>query len=90
MLSLVGVTEIFFGALLLWRWNWLFLLRLNIVLLVALGAGALLNQPAIFVAPFNPLTLNLSMVALSVVALVSAHDLPSARFCRRKKPEKQT
>ena len=88
ILSLVGVAEIFFGALLLWRWNERFPLLLNIILLVALGAGALLSQPAVFVAPFNPLTLNLAMVALSVVALVSAHDLPSARSCSRKKPEK--
>ena len=89
VLSLVGLGEILFGGLLLWRWHSRRLLLLNIVLLIVLGAGALLSQPRIFVAPFNPLTLNLAMAVLSVVGLLTAHDLPSARSCRRKRQEKQ-
>jgi hypothetical protein len=89
MLSLVGLGEILFGCLLVWRWHSRRLLLLNILLLVVLGAGALLSQPRIFVAPFNPLTLSLAMIALSIVGLLSAHDLPSARSCRRRRQEKQ-
>ena len=89
MLSLVGIGEICFGIFLLWRWHSRYLLALNIALLVALGIGALFSQPRIFVAPFNPFTLNIAMAALSVVGLASAHDLPNARSCCRKRPEKQ-
>jgi hypothetical protein len=88
ILSLVGLGEVLFGCLLVWRWNYRPLLLLNILLLAVLGAGALLSQPHIFVAPFNPLTLSLAMAALSVIGLLSAHDLPSACSCRRQKPEK--
>lgn len=87
VLSVVGILEILFGLLLLWRWQSKFLLLLNIVLLVLLGAGALLSQPQIFVAPFNPLTLNVAMAALALLGYVSARDLPSARSCRRRKQE---
>lgn len=84
---LVGIGEIVFGVLLLWRWQSRFLLLLNVILLTVLGAGALLSQPRIFVAPFNPMTLNLAMAALAVIGLISAHDLPTARSCRRKRQE---
>ena len=85
----VGVGEILFG-LLFWllpaRWlrpvYWL-----NIVGLLGLGAGALFSQPAVFVAPFNPLTLNLALMALSAVALLIPPDLvPSAARCLRQPP----
>jgi hypothetical protein len=90
VLSLVGLGEILFGGLLLWYWHSRRFLGLNIVLLVALGAGALLSQPRIFVAPFNPLTLNLAMAVLSLIGLLMAHDLPSARYCRRQRQEKSS
>lgn len=89
VLSLVGLGEILFGGLLLWCWHSRRLLVLNIVLLVVLGAGALLSQPGIFVAPFNPPTLNLAMAVLSVIGLLTANDLPSARSCRRQRQEKR-
>ena len=87
-LSLVGLAEIAFGFLLLWRWRQRSLLWLNIVLLALLGVGALLTQPRLFVAPFNPLALNLAMACLSLTGLLAAHDLPSARACRRSRKEK--
>ena len=87
-LSLVGIAEVFFGGLLVWKWRSRFLLWLNIALLVGLGAGALLSQPRIFVAPFNPLTLNLAMTALALIGLITAHDLPTARMCLRRRQEK--
>jgi len=90
VLSLVGFAEIFFGFLLLFRWHSRLLLALNIVTLVVLGAGALLGQPHIFVEPFNPLTLNFAMTALAAIGLYTAHDLPRAAFCRRKRHESDT
>ena len=69
----MGVGEILFGLLF-----WLLPARqlrplywLHIVGLLALGAGALLSQPAVFLASFNPITLNLALIALAVVALLT-------------------
>jgi hypothetical protein len=47
---------------------------LNIVGLLALGIGVMLSHPAVFVAPFNPFALNLSMMALAAVGLLTLPD----------------
>lgn len=85
----VGVGEILFGLLF-----WLVPTRrlrplywLNILGLLGLGAGALVGQPAAFVAPFNPATLNLALIALAAVALLVPPDLvPCAARCLRHPP----
>ena len=85
----VGVGEILFGLLFfllparrLQPVYWLHLLGL-----VVLGAGALFSQPAVFVAPFNPLTLNVALMALAAVGLLlPAELLPSAARCLRRPP----
>ncbi len=85
----VGVGEILFGLLF-----WLLPARrlrpvywLHVVGLLVLGAGALFSQPAVFVAPFNPLTLNASLMALAGVRLLLPDDLlPSATRCLRQPP----
>ncbi|MBF9143545.1 DoxX-like family protein [Hymenobacter properus] len=86
----VGVGEILFGLLF-----WLLPMDklrpvywLNMLGLLVLGAGALFSQPAVFVAPFNPLTLNLALMALAAVALAIPVELvPSATRCLRRPPE---
>ncbi len=86
----VGVGEILFGLLF-----WLLPARrlrpvywLNMVGLVVLGAGAVFSQPAVFIAPFNPFTLNLALMALAAVALAIPPALvPSASRCLRQPPE---
>lgn len=85
----VGVGEILFGLLF-----WLLPAQklrpvywLHIVGLLALGAGALFSQPAVFVAPFNPLTLNAALMAMAAVRLLLPEDLlPSAARCLRRPP----
>lgn len=83
----VGVGEVLFGLLF-----WLLPARrlrpvywLHIAGLLVLGAGALFSQPAVFVAPFNPLTLNASLMALAAVALLLPAELvPCAGRCLRR------
>lgn len=85
----VGVGEIVFGLL-------FFLLParrlrpvywLHLVGLLVLGAGALFSQPAVFVAPFNPLTLNVALMALAAVGLLLPPELlPRAARCLRQPP----
>ncbi|UYZ64559.1 DoxX-like family protein [Hymenobacter weizhouensis] len=88
----VGWAEIGFGLLL-----WLLPVRylrgaywLNCLGLVVLGLGAVFSQPGVFVAPFNPLTLNLAMLTLAAVGLLlDPAELPSAARCLRRPPPKQ-
>jgi hypothetical protein len=85
----VGVGEILFGLLF-----WLLPARrlrpvywLHLWGLLGLGAGALFSQPAVFVAPFNPLTLNVALMALAAVRLLIPEEvLPSAARCLRRPP----
>lgn len=87
VLLAVGVGEIVFGLLFLIL-GVRILHYLNIFALFVLGAGAIGSQPEIYIAPFNPASLNLAMVSLSVVAIVNSKHLASARNCLRrpKKP----
>lgn len=89
ILTSVGVAEIFFGVLLLLLWRSRNLLLLNVALLALLGVGAAVSQPSLLVAPFNPVTLNLTMGVLGAIGWLSANDLPSAVNCLRKRREKQ-
>ncbi|MGI4738893.1 MAG: DoxX-like family protein [Janthinobacterium lividum] len=85
----VGIGEILFGLLF-----WLLPARrlrpvywLHIWGLLGLGAGALFSQPDVFVAPFNPLTLNVALMALAAVRLLIPEEvLPSAARCLRRPP----
>ncbi len=86
---LAGVVEILFGALLLIRWRDRNLLWATIVLMLAALAGVALNSPGYLVAAFNPVTLNLSMIALSIIALVLLPYSATAKTCHRRKPEQE-
>ncbi|MEI7707598.1 MAG: DoxX-like family protein [Chlorobium sp.] len=68
----IGAGEIAFGLLLLLAaWSWLF--WINIVSLTGLLLFVLLFEPAMFTLPFNPLTLNISLIVISVIALIEIH-----------------
>lgn len=80
-----GLAEIGFALLLLAMWHRRWLLLVNIPLMLALlGVG--LTSPAYLVAAFNPVTLNLAVIILSVIGYLSSADLPSANHCIRKEP----
>ena len=70
----IGAGEIAFGLLLLLAaWSWLF--WINIVALTGLLLFVLLFEPSMYTLPFNPLTLNISLIALSVIALIEIHKI---------------
>ncbi len=65
----IGVAEILFGLfLLVASWRWVFLL--NVVTLAGLLVFVALFEPTMYSLPFNPLTLNVSLIALSVIAVL--------------------
>lgn len=81
---IIGVGQIVFGLLFLTLRFAKPLHYLNIFALLGLGLGALWSQAALFVAPFSPAPLTLAMIALSVIGLANAKDLPRAANCLRK------
>lgn len=83
VLTAVGLAEIGFGIILLLIHNKLIHL-LNILALLVLGMGAVFSDPTVFTLPFNPFSLNLSMIGLSLIALVHLNDLPKASNCKTK------
>ncbi|WP_031499266.1 DoxX-like family protein [Bryobacter aggregatus] len=89
LLPFIGVAEIAFGLLfiLLWRRSSLFFV--SMLLMVFATIGILIYSPAYLSAAFNPVTLNLSVFALSIVGWLSLKDLPTASTCLREPPEKQ-
>lgn len=68
LVTYMGYGEILFGALLLLlpaKWPF----RLNIAVLLLLLVYVAFVEPRMFTMPFNPLTLNVSLIGLSVIAL---------------------
>lgn len=84
VLAAIGVGEIMFGLLFIFLFNRSKTLHIcNIVLL----AGLLLSgiaAPDIYIAPFNPVTLNVAMIMLSLINLLEQQPIASARNCLRK------
>jgi hypothetical protein len=68
--SVMGYGEMLFGLLLLvspWRWPFI----LNILAMVGLFVYVSLTDPRLLVQPFNPVTLNMALIALSIASLSS-------------------
>jgi hypothetical protein len=85
--TLAGLVELLFACVLLvlWRRSWPLWLTL-VLMLVGIPVVAI-SAPAYLTSAFNPLTLNISIAALSSIAIVAGRDLPTATRCRRKPEE---
>ena len=90
LLPWIGVLEILFGALILYGWNWRSIFLANIAFMVLGTVAVALNSPVYLTAAFNPVTLNLAMIALSIVGWLSSATLASSRRCRRLAPKEQS
>jgi hypothetical protein len=86
LLPFVGLLEIAIAAcaILTWRRRSFFLF--NIFAMVAALANVAVRAPSYLVAAFNPVTLNLAMIALSLIGYVAAAEIPSASRCLRQPP----
>jgi hypothetical protein len=82
LLSVTGVSEILFGIFLFIFRRTKGIYYWNIGIILFLTLGALVSDPTVFIEPFNPVTLNLSVIILSVVGLITLRDLPSASHCK--------
>ena len=81
-LSAAGIAELAFAFVLIlfWRHRWPSVACL--VLMLAATVVVVASSPRYLTAAFNPLTLNLSVAALSLLDLVNLADSPSAARCR--------
>lgn len=86
MLYLLGAVQIIFGLCFLIYGRSKLLHIGNIVALVLLGLGAGISDIMTLIAPFNPVTLTVAMIGLSLILLINLRDLPSAANCIRKVP----
>jgi hypothetical protein len=84
----IGAAEVAMALLVLstWRWRGMFLLQ-ALLMFAALLAVAL-QSPAYLTHAFNPVTLNLLVVALAAVGRVASADLPTASRCLRMDPRR--
>jgi hypothetical protein len=83
----IGLFEAVIGLVMLLAWNARSFFSLTILLMIAALFAVAIQAPGYLVGAFNPVTLNLGMIALSVIGLLSGKNLPSARRCMRKKSE---
>lgn len=85
ILKVIGMLEIVFGII------WLFpvpkqkLFILHIFMLIALTIVAGFTNIISFIEPFNPITLNVLLMGVSIVGYMNSFDLPSAKNCKRKR-----
>ncbi|MBY0129932.1 DoxX-like family protein [Bacillus cereus] len=83
ILKIIGVLEIIFGVvwLLPITKRKLFILYIIVLLVLTLAAG--FTNIASFTEPFNPITLNVLLMGLSIVGYINSCDLPRAKNCNR-------
>lgn len=85
--TIAGCGEVLFALLLvlLWRRSWPLWLTLAFMLI---GIPVVtVCAPSYLTAAFNPLTLNLGIAVLALIAIISGRDLPTAAQCRREPPQ---
>ncbi|GAA4825293.1 DoxX-like family protein [Algivirga pacifica] len=80
VLLVVGIAEMAFGVGFWWTFK-KGIHVLNILGLTFLAVGALFSDMMVFVQPFNPFALNISMMGLSIIALLHIDSLPKASNC---------
>ena len=83
VLTFIGWAEILFGLIILIVHKKSIHI-INIVALLLLSAAAIFSNAIIFTFPFNPFSLNISMVAISIIAILNIRCLPKASNCITK------
>lgn len=87
---IVGIVEIAIAVSTMLLWRSRLFLKLNILAMLAALIEVSIFSPRYIGAALNPVTLNLAVIALSIVGLTALADAPSASRCLRKRPEEQS
>ena len=88
ILNAVGLAEVTFGLVLLITRRTKPLFVLTALLMVIAVINVALRSPSYLTAAFNPVSLNMGMIALCAIGILSGRDLPSASRCRRKQTDR--
>lgn len=87
LMPVIGVLEVAFGGLVLLTWPSRWPMVATVMAMALALATVAATAPGFLSAPFNPVTLNLCVAALSVAAIATAADVPLARRCLRRRPD---
>jgi uncharacterized membrane protein YphA (DoxX/SURF4 family) len=85
----IGGLEILIGLLVLYAWRRRAVFVVNVAFMVFATIAVAINSPLYLKAAFNPASLNLAMIALSIAGWIASRRLPSSRSCRRTAPGEQ-
>lgn len=85
--KVLGGVEVAFGLVMLFAFHRRWPLLLTILLMVAATVGVAVNSAPFLGAAFNPVSLNLAVIALAAIGLMAGRNLPSAGRCLRRKPK---
>ena len=84
LLSVIGVGEIGFALVALLAWHRAFPAWVVVFGLIVTTFGLALTSPDVFSAAFNPIALNLGIIALAAIDLIVLPGAPDAGRCRRR------
>ena len=82
ILKIIGLLEVIFGVIWLLPFPKRNVFILHIFMLIALTIATGFTNIASFTEPFNPITLNLLLIGVSIVGYMNSFDLPSAKIVR--------
>jgi hypothetical protein len=82
----VGLVELAIAAITILSWRKRSFFIFNLLAMVVALANVAIMSPSYLVAAFNPVTLNLAMIALSLVGYLASAQIPSASRCTRQPP----
>ena len=83
VLTFIGWAEILFGLIILFVHKKPIHI-INIITLLLLSAAAIFSNAKIFTFPFNPFSLNISLITISIIAILNFGCLPKASNCITK------
>lgn len=84
-LKVIGLLEIVFGVIWLLPFQKRRLFLLHIIIILALTIAAWITNMNSFLEPFNPATLNVVLIGLSIVGYMNSSNLPRAKQCRKSR-----
>jgi len=82
----IGALEIMFGIATLAFWRVRAIFPANAILMMLALVAVAIKSPAYITAAFNPVSLNVAAIALSVIGWIASTSLPSASRCLRRPP----
>jgi uncharacterized membrane protein YphA (DoxX/SURF4 family) len=82
----IGAVEILFGILVFCTWSRRAIFAISGALMILATIVISIKSPTYLKAAFNPVTLNLTVLAICIVGWLASRTLPSARRCLRIDP----